>query len=494
MNMDKNKTKKQADDLVQMASALIGNELNQNEQVVTQATADSFGLLLYKAGRLHNVGFEQGKGNLFEYIENAKLETNLAKAGILNMGKHFVTDAPGHLNGYNDPHGAADFRIAHQDGSADLAQAKYNNQIHKAAQNFVNPKYQGMERVAPVDQIPEIRSMLKSMADKGEISKAAYQDAVKNLEPDGLRDSSTGITSGGTTTHEVQNFRGANGKVSATKVKHYVEQVQRQQYVSEIQGQALKGGAAAAVVTGVISVTTNMAAVLKDEKKLGEAMKDVGITTAKAGIRGAATGGLSATIRIGAANSSIKLLTNGTAATVMAASLIDAGVSFYDYARGNIDGRQLVQNLQDTTIKGVTTVYFSNALAATLGATSVFVPIAIFTVAQYGVMSIRSIMQHAKLNAEEYRRMEALYRESMRTVHRYQEEMERQLTACSKERAPIMHELLAGIRPDASGVMDYGQAITRLVCFAEQAGFVLQHADRDEFREAMQSQDPFVLE
>ena len=70
--------------------------------------------------------------------------------------------------------------------------------------------------------------------------------------------------------------------------------------------------------------------------------------------------------------------------------------------------------------------------------------------------------------------------------------MERQLTACSKERAPIMHELLAGIRPDASGVMDYGQAITRLVCFAEQAGFVLQHADRDEFRAAMQSQDPFV--
>lgn len=484
----------EADALVRMTSALIGSEANAGERAVTATVDDSFGLLLYKAGRLKHVGFEQGKGNLFEYIENAKLETNLARAGRPNAGKHFVMDAPASQGGYNDPHGAADFRIAHRDGTADLAQAKYNNDAHRAALNFADPKYHGMERIAPSDQVAAVREQLDAMVAKGEISRAAYEDAVSHLETDGLRDSATGITSGGTTTAEVEQFRGAGGKVSARKVRQYVEDVQRQQYVQEVQGQALRSAASAAVMTGVVSAVRNVAAVLDDRKRLDEAMKDIGATTAKATVRGGATGALSATIRVGAKTNGLPVLADATAATVLAASLLDVGVSIFDYARGEIDGRQLAQNIGDTAAKGVTTVYLSKAIAATVGATSVIVPIAIFTIAQYGLMSIRSIVAHAKLNAAEHRRMAALYRETEATMQRYRADMEQRMATYTAHQAAVMQAVLQGLRPGADGRMDYGRAVASLVCFANQTGLALQHADRDAFCEAMQSDDDFCLE
>ena len=59
------------------AGAFVGNAASQNVQIGTDTAIDSMRELLYKAGKISKVGFEQSKGNLFEYIEAAKLQTNL---------------------------------------------------------------------------------------------------------------------------------------------------------------------------------------------------------------------------------------------------------------------------------------------------------------------------------------------------------------------------------------------------------------------------------
>ena len=71
-----------------------------------------------------------------------------------------------------------------------------------------------MQRIAPTDQMTDIESCLQEMLANGEISKAAYKNAVSNLMKNGLTDPSSGITSGGTTTTELHGLLAALCQVS----------------------------------------------------------------------------------------------------------------------------------------------------------------------------------------------------------------------------------------------------------------------------------------
>ena len=51
------------------AGAFVGNAASQNVQMGTDTAIDSMRELLYKAGKISKVGFEQSKGNLFEYCK-----------------------------------------------------------------------------------------------------------------------------------------------------------------------------------------------------------------------------------------------------------------------------------------------------------------------------------------------------------------------------------------------------------------------------------------
>ena len=70
--------------------SLIGNELSKNAQRATEGSFEDMTNLLSKASKLKNVSFEQGKGNLFEYIEAAKFNADAALKGV--NAKAIVTD------------------------------------------------------------------------------------------------------------------------------------------------------------------------------------------------------------------------------------------------------------------------------------------------------------------------------------------------------------------------------------------------------------------
>ena len=401
-NMEKNQ--KFIRQNVYHAGAQIGNDFSKNVQKGTDTAIRGMNLFRAKGANLGKVGYEQGKGNLFEFIEAAKLTKNMANAGVQAFDKFPVTDIPVGKGGYGEHTAPDDFRLQKNGTIIGRGQAKVNNDPHKAAVNFTNPKYYGMQKNTTIDSLPEIKEQLKKMLEKGEISKTAYDDACNNLTGM-LIDPDSGITSGGTTMDELKQFCGEDGKVSVEAVNRYARKFEMKQYRKEIANTSLNMAASGAMVSGIVSGVENAYAILHDKKKLDEAIKDIGGEVVKGSARGGIIGAVSSVIRIGGTKAEIPLLTDSSCATVMAAGIVEGGVAIYEYAKGEIKVEQLIEELENTTIKSATTIYFSKAATAIFGATNPFIPIAIYSVANYVVASTREIMKNAKLNAEEYDRL-----------------------------------------------------------------------------------------
>lgn len=480
-------------DMADQAGAIAGNVMSRNVQAGTDMAMDSMEELLFKAGKLSKVGFEQSKGNLFEYIESAKLQTNMANKGHF-FDKNPVTDIPESRNGFGGHTAPDDFRLQKNGKVIGQGQAKYNNSAERAARNFVDPKYTDMQRVAPVDQIKEIRQCLDEMVKNGEISRSTYQNAVDNLQYNGLTDPDSGISSGGTTTRELQKLRGADGKLSPKAVKIFAMKFEGKQLLQEVGTTSVNMAAMSVVSNGIVSGVKNMFEVFQNRKSLEEALGDVGADCVTGAARGSGTGALSAFIRFGGTKVKNSLLSDAAVSTIMAGGIIDGGVAVYEYAKGEITPEQLKDEIVDTTVKSVSTVYFMKAVGAVAGAANPFIPMAIYTAANYVVSCVRSVMDEAKLKAEEYKRMAALLQESTELVKVYHERLNEYMEQYGQHQRQILRGFMDSFEYHAGNGEHYEQAIYSVVNFANQMGIALQHTDFCDFRAAMLTQEDFILD
>lgn len=474
------------------AGAQIGNAFSKNVQAGTDAAMQGMDLFRAKGGNLGKVGYEQGKGNLFEFIEAAKLTKNMANAGAQAYDKFPVTDIPISKGGYGEHTAPDDFRLQKNGTIIGRGQAKVNNDPHRAAVNFTNPKYFGMQKNTTIDSLPEIQEQLKKMLDKGEISKAAYEDAYNNLTGM-LTDPDSGITSGGTTVAELKQFCGEDGKVSVEAVNRYAKRFELKQYGKEIANTSMNMAASGAIVSGIVSSVENVYAVLNDRKELDAAIKDIGVEVVKGGARGGLIGTISSVFRIGGSKANIPILSDSSSATVMAAGIVEGGVALYEYAKGEIGAEQLVEELQNTTIKSATTIYFSKAATAVFGVANPFIPIAIYSVANYVVASTREIMKNAKLNAQEYNRLAQIHNETAKLIDEYREKLIAQLEQYEIGQRQMMRGFLYEFDESIMSGDNCDGAIYAIINFANKTGIELQHTDFKDFSNAMMSDEKFVL-
>lgn len=485
--------KREKKSILGQISALLGNNKSKNVQVGTNKTIESMDLLKWKTERIKNVGFQQAKGNLFEYIETAKLQRNLANQTGITYDKSPLTDVGKHMGGLGENTAPDDFRFIHNNKIVGRGQAKFNNDTHKAAHNFVNPKYKDMQRVAPVDQIPEIESHLKRMYQNGEISKDMYQNAMDNLQFTGLQDPITGISSGGTTTEEIMFLQGKDGRVSEEKVRTYVRKLEQNQFCKEIGETAKNSALAGTLTTGIVSGVENVYAVLEKEKDLDEALKDIGIDAVKGGVRGGVAGTLSASMRIMGVKNKIPVISDSISSTIIANSIIDSGVAIYAYTKGELNKEELGQALQDTTIKTTATIYYTKALGMALKSVNPFITMTIYSVASYTVTCTREIIENAKLKADEYRRIAVLLEESTKLMYEYRKEMNRYLSEYEEEQRKIFEGFLLGVDYDPKTGNGYEKTLDTIVTFAKKTDIYLQHTNFDDYCEAMISDKEFVL-
>ncbi|SKC04676.1 hypothetical protein SAMN06296386_11576 [Lachnospiraceae bacterium] len=486
--------KRTAEDAAKEAGILIGNMVSQNVQNATNAAINGMDYFRAKVSSpiIQNGVFEQGKGNLFEYIEAAKFNVDAAAKGSKLTA--YVTDI-------EDPHAAADILIHENKKVVREVQAKFSASKHAAADSVTmqrKDKYIGMQRLIRKEDhyIDEATGKETTLLNKakdiaknrseidGNIYQKQYQDTYENLTDELHHEN---VSSGGTTLEEVKNAYDSPDK--------YARQFEKKVVKAEMKANAVNMAKASFVTTGIVSGISNMAAVFTDQKTLGEAIKSVNSDVIKGTARGAATGAVSTAIRYEGIKAGSKLLSDATASTVMAGGLIDGGVALLSYAKGEIDETELKEQIIDTTAKSATTIFFSRAVSGIMGKkVNPLVPFAVYTTASYVFTATREIIKNAKLEAEENDRLTAILVESKRQIDEYEAKLKAQIAQVELSQKKNMEEFLNTFNYNLKTGENYDEALTAIVKFADQAGIVLQHASFEDFSEAMRRKDVFVLE
>jgi len=489
--------KKTVEDASKEAGTVIGNIMSSNVQNGTDAAIEGMSFFRQKAFDTRNAGFDQSKGNLFEYIEAAKFNRSAANAG--KSARAIVTDI-------TDPHAEADILIKDNGKIAKEIQAKFiktskdGRDISAATsvrdQTGANNKgwgqYDGMDRLIRKQDnynsegsiLDEAKKLSKARADSNGIYSEYYRDVNEHLTDETQYD---GVSSGGTTYEEVQ--------AAHDNPELYAKQFENKQVAVEMKATAKNMAKASFVTTGIISGISNMVSVFRDEKSLAEALKDVGADSVKGAARGAATGAISTAIRYKGIKAGSKLLSDSTAATVMAGGLVDGGVALFQYAKGEIDAEGLRDQLVDTTAKATTTIFYTKAVEAIMGASvSPFVPMMVYTTASYVITATREIIKNAKLNIEECNRMTAILEEATIAADEYKKQMHSEIARIAANQRALLIGFIDNFEYNIETGENYDQALLSIVSFAEQAGMQLQHVDFFEFKKAMTDKETvFVL-
>lgn len=486
--------KKMLSDIAQKIGVTAGKVSSAPIHEATKETFQGMDLFRQCAEKKANVPFDQSKGNLFEYIEAVKYNHNAAASR--NVHRAIVTDSIGR------PHDPVDIEIVNQRGEVVRnVQAKFSDSQHAAVDSVFmqkNDKYKGMQRLIRKDEkyyenpdTGETSSLLqrsqelasKRANSEGSIYQEQYRDVAENLTDELHHD---GVSSGGTTLEEVREAH--NDPVK------YAAQFERKRILTEMTHTAANMAVASMISTGITSSIMNMFAAYQNEKTLGEALSSIGVEVVESGAKSAATGALGVAIQSAGLKACSALLSDSLASTVIAGGIIDGGVALYSYAKGDINGEQLLDDLVDTTVKTSATIFYTKAAVAILGkSVAPIVPMAIYTTASYVVTCTREILRQAELNEQEYTRMTAILQEQTRSMHESRREFEAYLSQCEAEQRKLLDSLLDNFNYNIETGENYDWAILSIVRFANQAGIALQHVRFEEFSEGMQSSTPFRL-
>ena len=184
--------------VINRMSELLGNSVSTNAQNSTDISIEGMKLFRKVAHQKYNVGFEQVKGNLFEYIEAAKFNVDAAGKGA--AARAVVTDI-------KDSHAAADILIKEGSKTRREVQAKFvqlsKDERYKSAAKSVFDqvggqkgqygKYKGMDRLIRKQDdynsdgslLKEAKKIAKARADSGSMYAEDYR--VMTSVPEGLR-------------------------------------------------------------------------------------------------------------------------------------------------------------------------------------------------------------------------------------------------------------------------------------------------------------------
>lgn len=473
----------------QLSGELLGNHLSENIQKATSESVKNMDLLRDRADKLVNADFNsKGKGTLFEYIETAKYNRSAAIKGLASRA--YTTESLG------DPHAAADIVIRKNGKTVKKIQAKFSDKASDSVfyqaggQNGHWGKYRGMDRLIRKDDLyNEKGSMLdeaKRLAGQRANTKSIHADEYNDVHKY-LTDETKygGAASGGTTQEEVTEAFFSPAK--------YADRFEKQQLMADMKTTSVNMAAGAAVTTGLVSGVTNLFAVLKDDEELGEAISSVCRDVGVSATRGAATGALSTAVRYQGIKKGIKILSDSTSATILSGGMIDGGVALYKYAKGGLTPEELRDELLETTVKSVSTVYFTKAVEMALGKANPFLPIAVYTTASYVVTCTKEIIQNAELKADEFNRMADLYNESTAVLQNFHDQLVFNMQEFTLERKYAMEQFLDTYEYNIATGANYEKALNCLLDFANQLGMEIKHASFDEFKQAMKSDDEFVL-
>ena len=395
------------------------------------------------------------RGHLFEEIEALKFNQDAERKGIALRAE--TTAAKGR---HTD---AADIEISKKNGEVVKSnQLKSHEDGVKARRALKNPKYDDMDK-----------QVLRG-------NSGGDPRIKEELE-------AGGASSGGTTNEELERAV-KNPKLYAAA--QGIKQIARES--------AVAGGSAAGagvVMGGAISVVKNLHAYSKGEKDGKEVLEDVAKDSAKSGIRSGSTGALGSVIRnVGKKIGPNNALAKSNVATAVASGVVDAGVTVYEFAKGDITAEEAAVRLGDTGCSTLSGIYIGAAGGAVFGPVGAIVGSVVGYMLSASVyQSCVAIFREAKLAEEEAGRVEALCEEAANAMDRQRREFEGQLATYLKVRQSSFDKHFRRI-DSALLSNDHVGAIGGLSGLTRTFGRELQLGKFEDFRESMmESKEPLVL-
>ena len=212
----------------------------------SEAIREGMDLLREGAHKAARRLIDKKQGNLFEYIEAAKFNSDAALKGA-SLRAH-VTEAQG------SPHTPVDIEITYGNKVIMEVQAKSMSDPKVATVKLSQPKYRGMGKLVPKGQEIEVRRISEKGAERGNIYAEDYEDTARNIRGE-LKAGE--VSSPGTSYQE---------NMEAAQSPNWYAAKQQFKYVAKEGGTAAGYAAAAGfIVKGAISGMKNAVAVLKGE-------------------------------------------------------------------------------------------------------------------------------------------------------------------------------------------------------------------------------------
>lgn len=223
----------------------------------------------------------------------------------------------------------------------------------------------------------------------------------------------------------------------------------------------VEGAKGGAIIGGGISFIQNAVAVIKGDKKPGEASLDVVKDTAVAGGMGYATNFVGAALKGGMQNASsgyTRALSQTNLPATVVSVLHQTGVTLHRYAKGEIDGTECLTELGE---KG--TGMLASSMYAVVGQAMIPIPVLggmIGGMIGYAMTTgyyrhLIDLGKNAKLAHEERLRIEAECAETIRAIRSYRVEMELVINNYLQEYQQVFDEALADMEvAEATGDVD----------------------------------------
>lgn len=417
------------------------------------------------------------QGNLFEYIEVAKFNTEASRSGADTAAR--VTEAHGR------PHAAADIEITRGGKVVDEVQAKSYSKGSDAAGALRKDDYQGMQRLVPEDKVDRVRELTESRADSKSIYARDYQDSADNLTGQ-LKDRDSGTASGGTTYEE---------STLAAKNPDAYAMVRETMEVGKAAGRAGKTAAVGgAVVGGAISAVRNCYRVSRGDAEAGEAVVEVCKDTAKSGARSFGVGAGSVVVRHAGAKAGVNALTKSNIATALAAGTLEVGGAVYDFARGEISAEEAMQQMGETGACTVSSLYTGAAAGAVFGPPGAIVgSIVGYAVSSQIYQSAVAIIREADIAAQEAERLLALADAACEQMAAQRQEFERLVEETVDKRSAEFEHCIDSIDA-ALASENHAACVAALSDLTALVGKELKFERFEDFdRFMLESDEPFVL-
>lgn len=316
----------------------VGATLSNSSILATEASKIAFDSLRVEAKRVQNTPYYFSRGNLFEFIEGAKVK--VAAAGRGKIFRYEPVNAGRGL--YQSPDDLSIFT----NGQKICFQAKVSNDPEWIADAFSKEKYIGMERITTSDMYSPVKAVLERKLKEGTITKTEY-DTLRHLKP-GFYDPETGAM-GGTSNAELYSLQGSDGKVDLYKVERFIKAQQNKAFMDECINNTKSVTIASSIVECVFSSAKNFYKYFKEEQDIETTAKNIGKDTAKAAGHGLLSSTIANGIKYVAFKGNNFFLRENVNALVIANGTIDLGRAFYCFKKGEISYNDFLNNVVGST-------------------------------------------------------------------------------------------------------------------------------------------------